>query len=52
MKGTWKLHLRMMLASIVMFVMMYIVVGLVCTLAGVSMAPMVWLAISLVITFI
>ena len=52
MKGTWKLHLRMMLASILMFVMLYIVVGLVCALVGVSMAPMVWLGISLVITFI
>ncbi|OWT33073.1 peptidase [Methanobrevibacter sp. 87.7] len=52
MKGTWKLHLRMAVASILMFVILYFIVGLVCTIIGINMAPMVWLAISLVITFI
>lgn len=52
MKGTWKLHLRMIIASVLMFLILYIVVGLVCTLIGVRMAPMVWLGISLVITFV
>ncbi len=52
MSGRWKLHLRMWLASIIMFVLLYIICTVIGRFLGFRTGPMFYLVITLFITFI
>ncbi|WP_295722035.1 zinc metalloprotease HtpX [uncultured Methanobrevibacter sp.] len=52
MKGTWKLHLRMWFASIVMFVLLYAICTLIGSFFGLHARPSFYLIITLGITLI
>ena len=51
MSGRWKLHLRMWLASIIMFVLLYIICTVIGRFLGFRTGPMFYLVITLFITF-
>ena len=52
MKGTWKLHLRMWLASILMFVLLYVILSIVGFACGLGGSVLFYLILTLAITFI
>ena len=52
MKGRWKLHVRMWIASIIMFVLLYVIFSMVGTALGLNTGPIFYLIITIVITII